>query len=231
MDEGKLKLGKPIAAKVTYHDSCYLGRHNGIYDEPRDIVAAIPGIELQEVPPAQPRARLLLRRRRRAHVRRGDLGPPHQPRAHRPDPGDRPRQDRRLLPLLPSDAHRRRPERGQGRRSRSRRPHRARRRVDGSSASPPGRGTPAGRPSHLPLRSPLQYPPDSGRWDPFRPLPLWAPLHNPALQARGWKQGGLAPSAAGDLQNSVEGKNAARWPWEREAARGLTPSPAGRGLG
>ena len=50
MDEGKLKLGKPIAAKVTYHDSCYLGRHNGIYDEPRDIVAAIPGIELQEVP-------------------------------------------------------------------------------------------------------------------------------------------------------------------------------------
>ena len=50
MDEGKLKLGKPIAAKVTYHDSCYLGRHNGIYDEPRDIVAAIPGVELQEVP-------------------------------------------------------------------------------------------------------------------------------------------------------------------------------------
>ena len=50
MDEGKLKLGKPIAGKVTYHDSCYLGRHNGIYDEPRDIVAAIPGIELQEVP-------------------------------------------------------------------------------------------------------------------------------------------------------------------------------------
>ncbi len=47
--EGKLKITKPIEATVTYHDSCYLGRYNNIYDAPRDILASIKGIKLKEM--------------------------------------------------------------------------------------------------------------------------------------------------------------------------------------
>ena len=44
----KLKPTKPVKAKVVYHDSCYLGRYNDIYESPRTILQGIPGVELVE---------------------------------------------------------------------------------------------------------------------------------------------------------------------------------------
>ena len=48
--QGRLKLTKEVNKKVAYHDPCYLGRHNDIYDEPREILKNIPGPKLIELP-------------------------------------------------------------------------------------------------------------------------------------------------------------------------------------
>jgi len=50
VQEGKLEFTKEYGKKVTYHDPCYLGRHNGIFEEPRGILKKVPGLELNEMP-------------------------------------------------------------------------------------------------------------------------------------------------------------------------------------
>jgi Fe-S oxidoreductase/nitrate reductase gamma subunit len=49
ISSGKLKLTKPINKVITYHDSCYLGRANQIFEAPRKILKSIPGLKLIEM--------------------------------------------------------------------------------------------------------------------------------------------------------------------------------------
>ena len=49
INEGRLELTGAFEKKVTYHDPCYLGRHNGIYEAPRDLLKKVSGLELIEM--------------------------------------------------------------------------------------------------------------------------------------------------------------------------------------
>ena len=49
IQDGLIRPVAEINTTLAYHDSCYLGRHNGIYDAPRQIAGAVPGVELVEM--------------------------------------------------------------------------------------------------------------------------------------------------------------------------------------
>jgi len=49
IEERKIKLNQPLSGTFVYHDSCFLGRYNNIYDQPRKILKSIPGIDVVEM--------------------------------------------------------------------------------------------------------------------------------------------------------------------------------------
>ncbi len=49
LEQGRLELTQPTDRVITYHDSCYLGRHNRIFEAPREILRQLPGVELVEM--------------------------------------------------------------------------------------------------------------------------------------------------------------------------------------
>jgi len=49
LDQGKLEFSTKVNKKVTYHDPCYLGRHSGVFEEPRRLIERIPGITFKEI--------------------------------------------------------------------------------------------------------------------------------------------------------------------------------------
>jgi Fe-S oxidoreductase len=50
INENKIKPVKSLDTEVTYHDSCYLGRYNGLYEEPRSIIRSLNPKAIKEMP-------------------------------------------------------------------------------------------------------------------------------------------------------------------------------------
>jgi Fe-S oxidoreductase len=50
LQEGRLRVAGKLSKQAVYHDPCYLGRHNGVYDDPRSVLKAFPGVTLKEMP-------------------------------------------------------------------------------------------------------------------------------------------------------------------------------------
>jgi Fe-S oxidoreductase len=56
VEQGKLQPQQRVEEKIVYHDPCYIGRYNGVYDAPRELLRSIPGVELLEIGQQRERA-------------------------------------------------------------------------------------------------------------------------------------------------------------------------------
>jgi Fe-S oxidoreductase/nitrate reductase gamma subunit len=55
LESGRLTLSKPLPARLVFHDSCYLGRYNGLFEAPRAVARAVPGLQVIDPPRARER--------------------------------------------------------------------------------------------------------------------------------------------------------------------------------
>jgi heterodisulfide reductase subunit D len=49
LNDGRVRFQNPIRLKITYHDPCHLGRHSGVFEEPRDVLTRVPDISFAEM--------------------------------------------------------------------------------------------------------------------------------------------------------------------------------------